>query len=207
MQGIMADQDITFQLVGRAQRGDRSAFEELLTRSRERVRTIIEVRMGRSLRQKVDPEDLLQETTARALESIGKFQWQGKESFRRWLQGIAENVVRESAKKFRRELALDVAPELASDEASPSTLLRRSERFERLEQALEGLTEDQKRVILLARIEGVRVDEIARRMNRTTNAVRTLLFRAMQKLKDSFGDTESLHLPAKPLEEKGDRDE
>ncbi len=126
MQGIMADQDITFQLVGRAQRGDRGAFEELLTRSRERVRTIIEVRMGRSLRQKVDPEDLLQETTTRALESIGKFQWQGKESFRRWLQGIAENVVRESSKKFRRELALDVAPELAADEASPSTLLRRS---------------------------------------------------------------------------------
>ena len=115
--------------------------------------------------------------------------------------------MRESAKKFRRELALDVAPELASDEASPSTLLRRSERFERLEQALEGLTEDQKKVILLARIEGVRVDEIARRMNRTTNAVRTLLFRAMQKLKTSFGDTESLHLPAKPLEEKGDHDE
>ena len=149
----------------------------------------------------------MQETIARALESVARFQWQGKESFRRWVQGIAENVVREAARKHRWDTGLEIVRDQPAETESPSRLAMRDERFERLQNALDGLSEDHRQVILLARIEGVGIEEIAARMNRSTNAVRTLLFRAMKELKKTFGDTGSLHLPERRLAEKGGRDE
>ncbi len=58
-------------------------------------------------------------------------------------------------------------------------------------------------MIRLARFEKLRIDEIARRMNRSSNAVRKLLARALPELKQGFGDTESLHLPGRHLDLKG----
>ena len=59
----------------------------------------------------------------------------------------------------------------------------------------------------LARIEGLRIAEIAERMGRSRNAVAHLLSRALAKLKDTFGDTESFHLPACSLDEGHGRGE
>ena len=55
--------------------------------------------------------------------------------------------------------------------------------------------------IRLARLEGLPVKEVARRMHRSEKATSVLLVRAQLKLKTIFGDTESLHLPQRSLEE------
>ena len=65
----------------------------------------------------------------------------------------------------------------------------------RIEHGLENLTPDYRRVILLARVDGLTTREIAERMERTPNAVKHLLGRALRRLRSEFGDTESLHLP------------
>jgi RNA polymerase sigma-70 factor (ECF subfamily) len=201
----MTDPDTTHDLVIRAQRGDRKAFDELMRKYIPRLRTVVEVRLGSWLRQKVEAEDLVQETVARALESLERFSWQGKESFRLWLEGIAGNLIREAVKRHRRSLGIAI-PRFASNDPSPSRQARREERFDRLQAAVDNLSEDHRRVILLARIEGLKMKEIARRMDRSTGAVKTLLFRAMQELRKSFGDTESLRLPGRSLENRGGED-
>ena len=71
---------------------------------------------------------------------------------------------------------------------------------------MHGLSDDHRQVIILARIEGLKMSEIAERMNRSPGAVRILLFRAMQELKKKFGNTESLHLPERSLEQKENGD-
>ena len=48
--------------------------------------------------------------------------------------------------------------------------------------------------------------EVAKRMNRSRQAVRQMLWRALLKLKAAFGDTESLHLPQRSLKEDGSSD-
>ncbi len=61
-------------------------------------------------------------------------------------------------------------------------------------------------MIRLSRIEGFKVREIAERMGRSEGSVKSLLFRAMTQLREGFGDTESLGLPARSLNEEEDTD-
>jgi RNA polymerase sigma-70 factor (ECF subfamily) len=89
---------------------------------------------------------------------------------------------------------------------SAGRALRREERFERLEKALRGLSPDHREVIVLARIEGLQMKEIAERLGRSNSAVKNLLLRALKELKSSFGDTESFHLPDRSLKGKGGTD-
>jgi DNA-directed RNA polymerase specialized sigma24 family protein len=53
----------------------------------------------------------------------------------------------------------------------------------------------------MSRIEGLRIGEIAEQMGRSPSAVKNLLFKAMKKLQESFGDTESMGLPDRHLGE------
>ena len=87
---------------------------------------------------------------------------------------------------------------------SASNAAVRNERFDRLEKALEQLSDEHRRVILLSRIDGLSMKEIAARMERSPDAVMKLLRRALKKLKETFGDTESLSLPARALRTEGE---
>ena len=51
-----------------------------------------------------------------------------------------------------------------------------------LEQAMERLSEDHREVIMLVRIEGLPAAEVAKRMNRSENAIHLLLGRALKCL-------------------------
>jgi RNA polymerase sigma factor (sigma-70 family) len=75
--------------------------------------------------------------------------------------------------------------------------------LDRLEQAVQALSPDHREVVRLARIEGLQVDEIAKRLGRTPSAVKNLLLRALKELKKSFGDTESFRLPQRPPKDEG----
>ena len=204
----MTDEKPIRSLVREAQAKDDAAFQELVARYRDRLEHQIKARMGQSLKAKtgVEVEDLLQETLMRAFSSIEKFRWQGKESFYRWLGSIAEHLIRNAAQKktWSRLEAKDVT---ATQEA-PSKALRREERFDRLEKALGGLHADQRKAITLSRLEGLKVKEIAARMNRSEDAVHKLLARAVLNLRRSFGDTESLALPDRKflMEERSDEE-
>jgi RNA polymerase sigma-70 factor (ECF subfamily) len=189
--------------IQKARDGDRGAFEELFVSYRPRIKALVESRLGTHLRQAVDVEDLLQETFLRAFESISRFRWQNEGSFFRWLSGIAVNMIRKEA-SARRHSTLFEDGQVATSGASPSKILRREERFDRLDRALNALSPEHRQVILLARVKGLPVGEIARRMNRSPNAVSLLLLRATRKLRAVFGETESFHLPHRLLESDGD---
>ena len=146
---------------------------------------------------------MIQETFTRALQSIERFQYRGEESFVRWLGGIAENLILRAADKQKRD-PLQLTLKIPAGETSPSKLVRRGERFDRLEKALRDLPSDYSEVIRLARIEGLKIREIAERMNRSPDAVKQLVLRAMRRLRDSFGETDSLSLPPRQFEAEDD---
>ena len=189
----------TRDLVDRSQRGDREAFDVLVARCRPSLLAVIRSRTSAELRRRTDVEDLFQETVLRALHAIERFEWHGEGSFPRWLHGIAGNVIRENARRLGRDPSPELRFDVPRNGTSPSQAMRREERFTRLQTALQKLSPDHRAVILLARVEQLKIREIAERMDRTENSVKNLLLRALRALRQAFGDTESLHLPAKSL--------
>ena len=189
-----------FELVERARSGDRAAFDELARELSPSLLAGIRRRIGPALREKLEPEDVLQETLLRGLQSITEFRWQGERSFERWLAGIATHFILHTARQHGLRTHLRLAHEPPVNDVTASRRQRREERFERLRRTIEQLPPAHRTVVRLARLEGLKIHEIAARIGSTPGSVRNLLFRGMQLLRESFGDTESLGLPARRLD-------
>src|SRR5438093_8621509 len=89
-------------LVGRAQRGDRAAFEELVRRTSRLVFARLYLETGDTHQT----EDLLQETLLTAFRSLD--QLAEPSHFRSWLLKIAQNIAIDAS---RRKLRLKRGPE------------------------------------------------------------------------------------------------
>lgn len=190
------------RLVDNAAAGDSQALDQLFSRCQPRLRRLLALKGGSALRQ-VELEDLMQEAYLEATRQFGDYTYQGPDSFFRWLATVAlhrlSNLQRiASAKKRdrRREQPLqrdgssllpggvtpsDIGP-------GPRTLALGTEAQVRLDAALGRLSEIDREVITLARVQGLSLQEIAERMERTRNAVALLLSRALRKLKAEMGD-------------------
>jgi len=211
--------------IQRAQGGARAAFNDLVARHKGRLESFIRHELGVRLRTKLDVEDLLQETFLEAFQSIRQFRGRTEETFRSWLRTIARHVIQNQvrflgAKKRALPGEVSLADRIHGEDGrseelvailegtrtSPSKVMRREERFDRLKEALGSLSADHKQVIRLSWVQGLPMKEIAVRMGRTEKAASVLLWRAMKKLKDAFGNTGSFHLPHRSLEAEGSRD-
>jgi len=199
----MGSDDSTRELIDQARQGDRAAFDRLVGRFEARLRTAIHNLMGERLRADMEVDDVLQETLLRAFRSLPEFQWTREAAFFRWLRGIARNVALRAGARPRWLEYLELGPDPPASGTSPSRALRRQERLLRLEEALADLSPDHREVIRLARLEGLKMKEIAARMHRSQEAVMKLLSRALDKLRTSFGTTESLGLPERRPDEGG----
>jgi RNA polymerase sigma-70 factor (ECF subfamily) len=188
-------------LLERAQAGSREAFDGLITALGPALKRHVRTRIGEHLRSRVEVEDVLQETYTRAWKSVGGVHWTGESALFSWFKRLAERVILNLVSRHRRDEVIFVEDEACGPAPgpSPSTACRRDERFSRLEEAISSLSPEYREVVRLVRIDGLKVKEAAARMNRSPNAVMHLLLRALKKLKETFGDTESLHLPPRRL--------
>jgi RNA polymerase sigma-70 factor (ECF subfamily) len=198
MQELNVTRDEFQAFLARAQGGEREASDRLLEEHRGRLETWVRRQIGARLRSRADAEDIVQDTFLRAFESIGRFSWTHDDSFFQWLCAIARHLIWNASQRgSSRELSLSIDPPQRG--AAPSTAMRREERFDRLERALRDLRPEEREVVRLARMEGLKAREIAERLGRPEPTVRSLLARAFRKLRDSIGETRSLHLPDRKL--------
>lgn len=188
---------VTVDLFNAAKSGDNTAFNSLVELQRSKLQAFCLSRISGDLRTFVDVEDVLQETSLRAFQCIERVQWQGERALLSWFCGIAQNVIHMQARRAVRirTRAEEVRPE-GTDDSSPSRQARREERFDRLESSLTQLTDEQQQVVRMTRIEGLSVREAAVQIGRSEKATYQLLWRALKKLREVFGETGSLRLPA-----------
>jgi RNA polymerase sigma-70 factor (ECF subfamily) len=116
-----------------------------------------------------------------------------------WLRQILARCLADLVRRYRavgrragREQSLDQLVDrssqameriLAADGASPSASAARRDLGVVLSDALAELSEDHREVIVLHHLEGLGWDEVARRLGRTTGAVRMLWTRALKQLR------------------------
>lgn len=193
----------TQQLVSLAKQGDRSALDQLCGVYGERVLRIIRLRMGSELRSQMESMDLVQDVLMCALRDLGDFTYTNEGDFLRWLGKIAENRIRDNLDKLhagKRDIhkktpLYNDASRSRDDRArvlepacntTPSLVLSRREELDKLEKAIDKLKPEYRKVIVLAKIDGLSYKEIGDRLGKSADAAGHLLLRAMVALTDTF---------------------
>lgn len=164
------------------------AFEQ----HRERLLSVIYLRMGPELRVRMDPEDVLQEVAIEAMQSWRTLADEANAGAwlvtlaRRKVARILRDQIGVAARDPRRERAIKTDLPVADRRSGPVTNADRKDRLELLDQAMQRLSEDHREVIVAMRVEGQSAREVAERMGRTENAVHLLLSRALKRLAEEL---------------------
>lgn len=181
----------SFDLVHRAQLGDPAALESLIERHLPSLRAFVRAKSGPALRRQESSSDLVQTVCREALQSLGKYQWQGEGSFRRWLFTLAVHKLRGKVKYYGAERRAPDREERPADEqiarvyqsiCSPSQHAIANEVVHSVEAALDQLDAGQREVFLMSKVMGMSHRDIAAELGKNEDAVRSQLSRALTRL-------------------------
>jgi len=172
-------------------------IEDLLERHLPSLRAYMRRNLDAGLADRESTSDLVQSVCREVLQSRGKFQFRGDAAFQRWLLQVALHKLMDRRRFWRarkREgLKVEGQPDSLSwsqDElgrlavalGSPSAEVMLREDLQRLEGALEQLSEFDREVIRLVRLQGLSHAEFAGRMGCTEPQSRKRLFEALARL-------------------------
>jgi RNA polymerase sigma-70 factor, ECF subfamily len=168
------------ELVGRAQRGELAAFEQLVERHRDVVFRVAARVVGPD-----EAEDVSQDAFLRAFNRLDRFRGEGV--FRSWLLQIAHNAAltaigRRHPEPVEEIEQLDTEPREA--ERSPASRLESSERRGRLEGKIRLLRPEHRAVLVLRDVEGLSYEEVGRVTEMPIGSVKGRLHRAREELID-----------------------
>ncbi|CUA86249.1 MULTISPECIES: RNA polymerase sigma factor RpoE [Gulbenkiania] len=183
----MSDRDIDQQLVERAQRGEKKAFDLLVGKYQRRLARLL----SRFIRDGADIEDVTQEAFVKAYRALPSFR--GESAFYTWLYRIGINTAKNFLSSSGRRPVLNSEVEdedgehydLASqvpDLNTPETELMNKEIVATVNAAVEALPEELRTAITLREMEGLSYDEIASVMNCPIGTVRSRIFRAREAI-------------------------
>jgi RNA polymerase sigma-70 factor (ECF subfamily) len=178
-----------------------------LNQFRGYLRLLAEIELGRRLRAKVDPSDIVQQSLLEAHRDRAALKGQTEPEVVGWLRTILARNLLNTARDFgaqkrdiRRERAMAARLEqssqclerfLAASQTSPSQQLVKGEQAERLAAALARLPDDQRTAVIKKHLHGESLADIAAEMDRSTLAVAGLLKRALKKLRTLMDDAEN----------------
>jgi RNA polymerase sigma-70 factor (ECF subfamily) len=182
------------ELMRRCQTGDSDAFNDLVTRYRNRVFTMI---YG-MVRNEQEAWDLAQKSFLRAWRSIHRFK--GQSSFYTWLYRIVTNVTIDALRRkgmhgeveFDDQIALghvDPASRTTPSAAPlPHSRLDQKEIRQRIDEAIDKLSPGQRAVIVMREMEDLSYHEIAEILDCSIGTVMSRLFYARKKLQTLLRD-------------------
>ena len=186
----MGDPDVRLMLEVRD--GSAAAFEELVLRYQDRLITVLEHLVG----NRDSAEDLAQEVFLRVYRARKRYEPGAK--FSTWLFTIANNVAANArrGRARRREVTLrsrdsgplgprplDVLLQVSSGQI-PARQLDKAEACDIVRLAVAALNERQRMAVLLSKFEGMSYVDIGETMELTPQAVKSLLSRARNALRE-----------------------
>lgn len=179
-------------LIEQARRGDQRAFRALVERYQRKV-------YGLALGLLKDPDearDMAQEAFLKAHQHLGSFQ--GTSSFYTWIYRITVNLCIDQLRRAGRggQVAFDetVSHDEAgspADELSPRRLgfdpgraLQDKELRQRIQAALDTLSEQHRAVLLLREVDGMSYKELAEVLEIAEGTVMSRLFHARKRMQE-----------------------
>ena len=183
----MSEREVDQQLVERAQRGDKRAFELLVEKYQRRLARLV----SRLIRDPGEVEDVTQEAFIKAYRALPSFR--GDSAFYTWLYRIGINTAKNYLVAMGRraptstEVEVEEAEgreggELLHDINTPESLLLTKEIGNTVNAAIEALPEELRNAIQLRELEGMSYEEIAKLMDCPIGTVRSRIFRAREAI-------------------------
>jgi RNA polymerase sigma-70 factor (ECF subfamily) len=183
----MGDREIDQQLVERAQRGDKRAFELLVLKYQRKLGRLL----SRFVRDSAEVEDVTQEAFIKAYRALPSFR--GDSAFYTWLYRIGINTAKNylvamgrraptSTEVEAEEAEGQEGGELLRDINTPESLLLTKEIGNTVNAAIESLPEELRSAIQLRELEGMSYEEIAKLMDCPIGTVRSRIFRAREAI-------------------------
>lgn len=184
----MSDREVDQQLVERVQRGDKRAFELLVSKYQRRIFRLL----SRFIRDAAEVEDVAQEAFIKAYRALPGFR--GESAFYTWLYRIAINTAKNHLASQGRQIRVtstDVEgdegerfdeSEAMQDVETPDSVLLSRQVGEAVNRAIDRLPEELRNAIVLREIEGLSYEEIAEAMNCPIGTVRSRIFRAREAI-------------------------
>ncbi len=178
----MSEQIVDQELVERVQRGDKNAYNLLVTKYQHKVGNLV----SRYIKNHSDIPDVVQEAFIKAYRALPNFR--GDSAFYTWLYRIAVNCAKNHmVAGNRKPPGSDIEIEDAEiydsgdalrENASPEKLLLTQEIKKTIFSTIEQLPEDLRIAINLRELEGLSYEEIAVVMECPVGTVRSRIFRA-----------------------------
>jgi RNA polymerase sigma-70 factor, ECF subfamily len=187
----MSDREIDRQLVERAQRGDKRAFELLVEKYQRKLARLL----SRFIRDPAEVEDVTQEAFIKAYRALPAFR--GDSAFYTWLYRIGINTAKNylMAMGRRAPTSTEVEAEEAEgfeegeqlrDINTPESVLLSNEIAETVNATIEKLPEELRTAIQMREIEGMSYEDIAKAMNCPIGTVRSRIFRAREAIAEQL---------------------
>lgn len=164
------------RLMVEAQKGDRLAYEDLLTR----VSTVVLGFVRRRVGDASWTDDVVQECLV-ALHRA-RHTYDPARPFAPWLYAIAQNRLVDALRVQRRRLLREIQPELVA-EPSHRPLQERDALLTDVRRAVAGLPDHQRQVIELLKFEDLSVAEVAVRLGMTESNVKVTAHRGYRALR------------------------
>jgi RNA polymerase sigma-70 factor (ECF subfamily) len=199
----MSESDDDLRLVQRAAGGDDAAASEALVRHRARLRRMVEARLDRRVRGRVDPSDVLQDGFADALARLPAYLADPRPPLFLWLRLVVGERLATTHRDHLggeirdagREVSLyrgpmpaasgaALAAHLLGKETSPTQAAVRAERLLRLQEALNALDPLDREVLSLRHFEELTHAETVRVLEIGEAAAARRYVRALRRLKD-----------------------
>jgi len=183
----VSERDIDRQLVERAQRGDKRAFELLVEKYQRKLARLI----GRFVRDPAEVEDVAQEAFVKAYRALPSFR--GESAFYTWLYRIGINTAKNYLMALGRRAPTSTEVEAEEAEGfdegeqlrdinTPESVLLSREIAATVNATIDELPEELRTAIQLRELEGLSYEEIARIMDCPIGTVRSRIFRAREAI-------------------------
>ncbi len=196
----MSQEDPQLQLIRRASSGDGAAAQLLLLQYRGELLRYIARKLPDDLRRTIEPQDILQDVYFEVFRNMGSFKATEPGMALRWMLRIARNrlidLVRlhNSAKRGggrsadlgggdSDEAVVKLLQDLAVYERTPSRSAAAHELLDAVQRSMNRLPPDYREALRSRYFEGMAVNDIASRMNRSSGSVLMLCNRGLKALR------------------------
>jgi len=189
---MSAEQDPDAALMLRAKQGDTAAFEQLVNKYKQPVMNVV----YRMLHDATEAEDIAQNVFVQVHKSAGRYEVSSK--FSTWLFTIARNLCLNELRRRSRHPADSMEATHPEQEdqpwqqfedkktfSPPETLLH-GELERKIEEALAELPENQRTAILLCRQDELSYEDIAKVLECSLSATKSLIHRGRETLKQKL---------------------